>query len=386
MSQNVTEFEKLLDDFKKVYDPNKPKYEPSYLEICDYPGNRTEEIFSRLLAFFFDTSNPHGMGTLFIDTLIDVYEEKKKCNLPRPQTNIFAETEVCTDGKNRIDLLLRCNNLVVCIENKIWAYLDNDLDDYYIYTANKYVKPLKKESIYIVLSVREDMGNILANRTKNGELKYGSEYEVVYYREFLAKLKHNLGYSIAQCNHKYLSILTDWIQFIEKIGGYMSTFSKEEQEFFKKNDKSLQELFDKRNEFLSEKKSRDAGKIAKICSDLNAARNNVWWIYDRTDLGCKFKENDKNYEIGIESGFDINDEFHIQITIWQPKDNRLNIVNNYEKCLCSLFGKKGDFNKDHSKWEMKIEHLKDNPKEEDIEKTLNEIYEKVNQLVSQVSK
>ena len=386
MCQDIKAFEKILDDFKRVYNPNKPQYEPSYLEICDYPGRRTEEIFSRLLAFFFGTSNPHGLGTLFIDTLIDVYEEKKKRNLPRSQINVFAETEVCTDEKNRIDILLKCNNLVVCIENKIWAYLDNDLDDYCTYIANKFVKPSKKESIYIILSVREDMGNILTNRIKNGELKYGSEYEVIYYRDFLEKLKFNLNQVAALCNHKYLSILTDWIQFVEKIGGYMSSFSEEEQAFFKKYDKNLQELFDKRNEFLNEKKSRDAGIIERIQSDLNVKRKDVWWIYDHTDLGCTFKKNDNNYEIGIESGFDINDGFHIQITIWQPKGNRLNIVNNYEKCLCSLFGKKGDFNKDHSKWEMTIEYLKDNPKEEDIKKTLNEVYEKVSHLVDLVSK
>ena len=386
MNQGVAEFEKLLDDFKKVYDPNKPQYEPSYLEICDYPGRRTEEIWSKLLAFFFDTNNPHGMGSLFIDSLIDVYTEKKKCDGPKFQTNIIAETEVHTDEKNRIDILLKCNDLVVCIENKIWAYLDNDLDDYYIYTEKKFVDPSKTESLYIILSVREDMESILNNRIKNEELKYGSKYEVVYYRKFLEKLKINLGQVVTLCNHKYLSILTDWIQFVEKTGGYMSDFSKEEEDFFKKNDIILQDLFNKRNDFLKEKKSKNAGIIQKIQSDLNAKQKNVWWVYDQTDLGCTFKENDNNYEIGIESGFDINDNFRIQITIWQPnKSNRRKIVNNYEKYLKALFEKTGCFNKDGSKWEMEIEYLKEAPNDEKIKQTLIDIYEKVNQLVNQIS-
>ena len=65
----LAEFKKLLDEFKKKCPP-KPVYEPTYLEICEYPWGRREEICSRLFAFFFDTRKPHGFGTLFFDTLL----------------------------------------------------------------------------------------------------------------------------------------------------------------------------------------------------------------------------------------------------------------------------------------------------------------------------
>lgn len=379
MSQETKEYNKLLDEFKKVCNPNKPQYEPSYLEICDYPGRRTEEICSKLLAFFFDTHNPHDMGTLFIDTLIDVYSEKKECDFTKFQATVSASTEVYTENKNRIDLLLTCDDLVVCIENKIWAYLDNNLDDYYNYTKQNFLNPTTK-GLYIILSVREDMKNILTNRIKNGELNYGNNYIVIYYREFLVKLKQNIGKYAITNDAKYYSVLTDWILFLERIGGYMSNFSKEEKEFFINNDKSIQELIEKRNSFLNEKKIKDASKISQIHSELNATTKGGWWIFSRTDLGYSFENKNDINKIGIESGFDINDNFNIQITIWNPK-KKSKIVNDYETKLNCIFGKKGAFSK--SKWEMKVKILDSNAQSEEIVNALKDVYEKLEQIVNQ---
>ena len=386
MSQNVAEFEKLLNDFKKVYDPNKPKYEPSYLEICDYPGSRKEEICSRLLAFFFTTDKPHNMGNLFIDTLIDVYAGKRdSAGLQGHLRNVSAQTEIVTDNNNRIDLLLESEDLVISIENKIWAYLDNDLDDYYEYTNNKFLIPANKKGLFIILSVREDMENILNNRIQAENLHHGKDYVVIYYREFLTKLKQNLGDYITICNPRYSSILTDWILFLDREGGYMNAVSPEEQNFFREKDKELQELICKRNIFLNEKKTKDAGIIAQFCSELNVQCKDRWWVFDQTDLGTTFKKGDDNYEIGIESGFDINDKYNIQITIWNPnKTKRKQIVNHYREKLRTTFQKEGDYNNDQSKWEMKIKSLESNSPREAIIKTLNDVYEEMNKMVNDV--
>lgn len=366
---NVEKFESLLADFKKICNPNETKCEPSYLEICDYPGSRTEEICSRLLAFFFDTRNPHGMGTLFWDTLIDVYVEK--CNTPKKEEirdltffKCHAETEVSTK-KGRIDLLLTSDNCIVCIENKIWAYLDNDLDDYYEYTNGN---RNHRTALYIIISMREDINEILSRRES---LKNRGEYVVIFYREFLTKLKQNLGIYITSCSAKYFAILTDWIQFLDNQGDYMSKISREEENFFKNNDDVLRVLIEKRTAFLNKKKKYDAQRIISIKNLLMTKDENLsveWWIYDNTDLGCHFEKGNEKFEIGLESGFDIKGTFNIQISIWQPKKNPKRLPN-YQEVLSKIQGTETSCNE---KWSKRIASLENSTDE----KIAEELYKR----------
>lgn len=47
----LEKFKELLNKFNNFLP--KPMYEPTYLELCEYPWNRLEEICSRIFAFFF---------------------------------------------------------------------------------------------------------------------------------------------------------------------------------------------------------------------------------------------------------------------------------------------------------------------------------------------
>lgn len=383
MSQDVAEFEKLLNNFKKVYDPKTHLHQPSYLEICDYPGRRTEEICSRMFAFFFDTQNPHGMGTLFWDTLVDVYKEKCNDVCRKEISNLsfskcHAEREVPTK-KGRIDLLLSSDNCVICIENKLWADLDNDLDDYYEYTNG--IKS-QRIALYAIISMREDIKVILDSKAN---LKYRQEFVVIFYREFIEKLKQNLGDYLTTCSAKYFSMLLDWIQFLDYQGGYMSVCSKGEQEFFVNNDEMLETLIKKRKNFLDKKKKQDAERIKLIKQLLESKDGNMsveWWIYDDTDLGCHFQKGSREFEIGLESSFDIKDNFNIQISIWNPKKNPQRLLN-YQEELSKMLGidSSDDGKINPEKWFRKFETMQ-NPTNE---KVVDELYKKYNQLKKVVS-
>ena len=118
---DVEKFKILVEKFNRMVIPKK-KYEPSYLEICDYPWRRLEEICSRLFAFFFNSKNPHGLETLFFDTLVEVYQEKffdemNRIGAPRFKNThcVEVEVEVITEKSNRIDLLLTTDSLKICI-------------------------------------------------------------------------------------------------------------------------------------------------------------------------------------------------------------------------------------------------------------------------------
>lgn len=69
----LEKFKELLNKFNNFLP--KPMYEPTYLELCEYPWNRLEEICSRIFAFFFDSRNPHGFRTLFLIRFLMLIEK-----------------------------------------------------------------------------------------------------------------------------------------------------------------------------------------------------------------------------------------------------------------------------------------------------------------------
>ena len=348
MSQDITEFEKLLDEFNKVYDLNKPKYEPSYLEICDYPGNRKEEICSRLFAFFFNSHNPHGMGTLFYDTLLEVYKEKYKEQIDFDlskllyQSNVVARTEIYTSNKDenklkRIDLLLESDGSIVCIENKIWAELKNNLDAYYAYTES--IKGKYRKSLYLILSMREDVEDEL----NQSGWEHAKDYKVIYYHEYLKILKKNLGDCVTSCNAKYFSVLTDFIQFLDREGGFCMNFNDAEKKFFEDNSEIIQKMIERRNEYIASQKIYQRRYIQSIEKRLEKEKmDNIptkFWIQDDgVGLGIKFYEGSQEYEIGIESRYEANGSFSIRITIWIYGGNAGKRRNHYEQKIYDQFG------------------------------------------------
>lgn len=314
----LAEFKKLLDEFKKF--PPKPVYEPTYLELCEYPWTRREEICSRLFAFFFDTRNPHEFGTLFFDTLLEVYQEK----YPKDGVSEFlspkkviAETEVITENHKRIDILLSTECMKVCIENKIGAPVKNILDDYV-----KYVNDLSKncKTLFILFALYE-----------NDDYKKGTgDFKLIFYKDFLSRLKQNLGDYLTQCNSKYLSVLTDFILFLDRKGGYMSDFSKEEKEFFliEKNNIIIDRLIARRDQFrteLRDEKNKHIGIIKDLLAKKDAGFCNFMkeetWGGERYLKGC-FEGDNPKYALGIEAGLD-KKKFNISFSVWKGNGDRV---------------------------------------------------------------
>ena len=113
-----------------------PTEDPTILEIAGFP--HWENVCSNILAFFLDTRKVHGFGTLFIRSILEAH--RSRCSnqgwlegVPLPDdvgdTNA-VEREVRTHDGKRIDILVDCAEIRICIENKIWSGLDNDLGHY----------------------------------------------------------------------------------------------------------------------------------------------------------------------------------------------------------------------------------------------------------------
>jgi hypothetical protein len=117
----------LLDEFNRL--PGRISRPQTFMEIGGYP--HYEHVCSNFLAFFFDPEGPHGLGSLFLEALVDsVGIEGADGDLG---TNVSVEREVFTETGNRIDLLIRSDSHAVLIENKIFAAVANPFEDYAAY-------------------------------------------------------------------------------------------------------------------------------------------------------------------------------------------------------------------------------------------------------------
>ncbi|GAB3570707.1 hypothetical protein GCM10027578_27580 [Spirosoma luteolum] len=110
-----------LDEFVRDL-PAPTKHEPT---LFDTMGVSTREnTISTVLAYFLNETNPHGLGRLFLDSLLDCMNEQS-AHFPSPYT---VERE-----RHRIDILIRATDRTwaVVLENKVFHYLANPLDTYF---------------------------------------------------------------------------------------------------------------------------------------------------------------------------------------------------------------------------------------------------------------
>jgi hypothetical protein len=285
-------------------------------------------------------------------------------------STLIAETEVKTTKDNRIDLVITSDDFVICVENKIWAQRCNPFDDYF-----NYIESIKgdRNAFYIILSMGGD-------EHPEGSKK---QFKVIYYREFIEKIKENIGEYLINCNRKYLSVLMDWFEHLENKGGFMSNFSEKEREFFQQNDAEISKLIARRSDFLNEKRMEQYDRIASIKKILDSKKLLGWWVYEKIDLGYHFEKDNKNYEIGVEAEFAslIEDKINIGISIWEL-ENQKGRVELYSGELNDAFGKlKGYYTK--GKWTAVVKKV-DAYDDNEIVSELLEVYKKLENVVNKV--
>jgi hypothetical protein len=298
----IKELQKLLKTYETL---PKIKYEPTYLDICKYSGRRFEDICSRILTFFFQPKNGHGLKTLLLESLF----ESINISQEYIDDNIQVNREENAEGK-RLDILIKNNDWVIGIENKIWANVYNPLEKY-----GKKIEQYEKQKNYkIILTLREI--------NDKEELKHieNNGFIILLYASFFESIKKRIGEYISNGNMKYILYLYDFVQTLENMKGN-NIMNKEMDAFFAENAEKLEELLEDFQEYKNKKyqividKINDLHlKINEICLDIK------WWVYKEDDLGM-FKN---KHDIGIESGFIENENdpiasFIIRFTSWSNK-------------------------------------------------------------------
>lgn len=178
--------DRIINLFNEI--PEKEKKEENLLSICGFP--HYEKVSSNILKFFFDRTREHKLSDLFLKSLFNIL------NIDEDNSNydFEIETEKKTEKGNFIDLFIYNEELVIIIENKIFAELYNDLDDYYEFSSKK------SEKVYgVVLSIEQmDASN--------------ENFNFITYEQFFKEIERNICKYMYNCNKEYLSFLLNYIE------------------------------------------------------------------------------------------------------------------------------------------------------------------------------
>jgi len=171
----------------------------TFMDVTRYP--HYENVVSNLLAFFFDDTEEHGMGSLWLDSLLSLR------GIETSEANISVQREYNTAKGNRIDLLIESANYAVCIENKIYAELSNDLKDY-MDTFNNLYAGKEQETLFFVLSPKLLPKYPLYETFIN-----------VTYPELFDAVKYRIGEYLDSCDNTWLLYMKDFMATVESMCG-----------------------------------------------------------------------------------------------------------------------------------------------------------------------
>lgn len=390
---DIEQYQELLNIFSKlpIY-----KTEPSFMDLCHYKGERFEEICSRILEFFFQPNNNHGFKDLWFEALCQVANCKCK------QGDAFdmkTQTEEYTDNankeenkKNRIDIVLKTPSLVVAIENKIEATLENNpLNVYKEHITNKYPTLDKK---FIVLTAKN-----LSTRDRKKANKEG--FTVIQYKNLFDKIRKLLGTYVSKGDQKYLAYMLDFIKTVENRVKDMKN-TETLTDFFIDNFSLVEQLEGTYKQWKKDWNKKIKPDIDDLCNEVNKTANSSKWVLNEVPdinvlyiLEVSFCNDNISHRIGIVSNFKrIKDdplaEFEIYITTWSriswdAYEN--DILKQYPKKYLDK-GEQCDKNRVYYHiTKLQRSHFEDETKYKDaIVERLNEYYRFIQKLAQKATK
>lgn len=118
-----------LIDLLTLKIPSAESNPVGFLEIAGMA--HYEIVNSRVYAYFLNQNNYSELAQRFVEALLELVKEKTGKEIELNQYDVI--TEDLTNKNNRIDITLNDieGKSAIIIENKIYHYLHNDLDDYW---------------------------------------------------------------------------------------------------------------------------------------------------------------------------------------------------------------------------------------------------------------
>ncbi|MBN2893693.1 MAG: PD-(D/E)XK nuclease family protein [Bacteroidales bacterium] len=239
--------------------PIRKTWKWSFLE--EIGVSHKETIIAKLLGYYFNPNNRHGLGDIFLKSLLQTerysLELKEKSKLQKieiQETYDWANViiEETTNNNNRIDILIETEKQIIAIEFKINHVLDNPLSDYEDHINNKYTD---KERVFLVLlpvwkkaEGKATAGNsfkqvllsrFIENVEKNRKLQkkeFSDKEQEVYYHDFINTIENRkITYEMIEQYKNFTQAESDNLQKLENIFSNLNLI----QEKLDKENKSL---------------------------------------------------------------------------------------------------------------------------------------------------
>lgn len=286
MKNAMEEFSKLLIDFKSI---SKHKYKRSILEISGYP--HYENVCSNILSFFFDPNNEHGLKGLVLQSFLECINSEYDFEFE----NIQIHREFQTIGKNRLDILIKTNDFVIGIENKIFHHLHNDLNDY-------------KKTVELTATNYEKVYNIVLSLNKISTIEElifleKNNFINITYDELFKKIKSKIGNFIDNSDFGYLFYLKDFIKSIENLNP-KTMEQKTLWSFFKTNSESIQELVNSFNDYKKYLSNKIYTLNSFVPKEEYAPNCQKSWIYEKFVLVFDYEFEEK-YFVSVDTSITI---------------------------------------------------------------------------------
>ena len=273
----------------------------TFMEILKV--NQREVPFANVLAYFFRPNEKHGLGDLFIQSLLNTncqeLDKEKSIDKKLLLENHFFSTssknridrkvdfkdvkvEYPTIAKNRIDIVIKTNDFVIAIEFKINHDLNNPLEDYVETIYNDFPD---KKCYFVVLTPfrKEASGNALTYINSNK-----IQFKQVILRHFFENIQQNLPIDFSlKLDNQYFN---DFIQTVKN-----RTIKSKRILLFKELNKKIPELkynSKKHNGFFEIQKKDFILKIRII--------ENSWqfekWIDNKRQAESEILKTDTTFE------------------------------------------------------------------------------------------
>lgn len=206
---------------------------PTFLEVLS--KRDAEVLWSRILAFYLNPNNLHGLKDLVLNSLLEV------CDFELPKYK-KATVEIKVEYKS-IDLVIITDTFIIGIENKVNFWLHNDLDDYY-----EKLKNLGKSK-----KINEDKIKLIILSKNKCESKFEIDFKNVLYSVFIEKIKENFFKYSNNGNLKYITFLLDFINNIENSLNMPEIINDEKKlSFFQLNYEKIERLIELQNKYYNE--------------------------------------------------------------------------------------------------------------------------------------
>jgi len=235
--------EYLESQYAKILNRDIPKTEKARGTFFDIAGlPHYENVISNFYAYYLDPGKEHGLGDLFLRALVSLLPEESPAKY-MASDDVVVSREVHTKLGNFIDLVIGVPisekadsylpdepaytyDTALVIENKIYAWVYNNLEDYY-----QSVTARKKQGI--VLSLREEK----ISNPKFINITHGP---------LIKKIKELINENKPNIESRENIILEDFIKNLENLT--MRVNYTEQIKFFHSHSKQIAELVELRNQ------------------------------------------------------------------------------------------------------------------------------------------